>query len=628
MKKHPESEVNTVITEPDQTADTPDEEVSAVTDEQLDRLASSKFEVVQLTGRQTFSAIAHDVKPIAPWLVLCVIVSIASVVLVTFAPLYVGNIIDIINDCIHGGVFDSEAFTKNLIFLSCFYVGYAIFSILKTYLMNMVMSQHFNNKLRIKMSEKIMRLPVSYVDKTGKGELIERMTDDVSVIGSTIHNVVDLAVTGFFQLVLILVFSFRADWHMALVVLALVPVCVTSCMLIARRSDKYFAKYMDRNGKLYSVIEETYSGMKTVRSYGMERFMQARHAKINSDIKTAGVRGYTIIGSLSPLMVLITVMSFALVCLIGGYMFVSGVGITIGSIVALVMYAQQLQGPLQSIAGSMSMVQRAKTSSKRIYGMLALSEMDTQSADAEFKCDTIEFKDMSFGYVPDVPVIKNLNLKVERGQKVAIVGPTGGGKTTIVNLLMRFYDPDSGSILIDGIDTRSVDRDKVRDCFDMVLQDTWLFGGTVADNVAYGAPDASREDIERACRAAYCDGFISTLKDGYDTAITQGATNISQGQKQLLTIARAFMAERPILILDEATSNVDTRTEILLQRAMDKLMTGRTCFVIAHRLSTIINADVILVVNNGEIIERGTHGELMAKNGFYADMFNSQYNIG
>jgi ATP-binding cassette subfamily B protein len=592
-----------------------------------DGFSSGSFEVAALSGRQTAAAVMHDVKPIAGWLMLCAIVSLASVVMLTFAPIFVGRAVDCIAAYIAVGTFDAQGFTLSLVLLACFYVGYALFSMLKTFLLNNVMSRHFNNKLRIKMSEKIMRLPVSYIDRTSKGELIERMTDDVSVIGSTVHQIVDLVVTGVFQLGLIIAFAFMQDWHTALVIVGISPVCVFGCIALAKRSEKYFGAYMEHNGKLYSVIEETYSGMKTVRTYGMEKFMQARHADVNGRIRRSGVKGYVIVESLAPLMTFVTLLSFAAVCLIGGYAVYIGAGVTVGAVVSVVMYVQQLESPFGSIANSLGMFQRMRTSAKRIYGMLALPEAEVSTAAAELACDSVTFEHVTFGYVPDKPIIKDLQLSVKRGEKIAIVGPTGGGKTTIVNLLMRFYDPDDGRILIDGVDTRTLDRDCVRRCFDMVLQDTWLFGGTIAENVAYGADGATREQVEAACKAAYCDGFIGALPNGYDTEITQGAANVSQGQKQLLTIARAFIADRPILILDEATSNVDTRTEILLQRAMDKLMTGRTCFVIAHRLSTIVNADEILVVNNGEIIERGTHTELMRGKGFYADMFDSQYNI-
>ncbi len=618
MKKRPEKKMDN---------DSRAQNIEGVENDEKESFSSSKFEVVELSGKQTLKALARDIKPISGWIALCVLVSLVAVVLVSLAPTYVGNVVNIINDYVGGKAFDNDAFIKQIVVLAACYGGYAVFSVLNIFLMNNVMSRHFNNKLRIKMSEKIMRLPVSYIDKTSKGELIERMTDDVSVIGGTVHDMINLIVTGFFQLVLILVFAFMQDWHMALVIVGIGLVCVAVAAIMSGRSSKYFTSYMSQNGKLYSVIEETYSGMKTVRSYGMEGFMRRRHADINGRILKSGKRGYFIVNSMGPLMTFITTVAFALICLIGGYMIIGGVGITVGAVIAVVLYAQQLSSPLGSLANSMGMFQRAKIASKRIYGMLALPEIEEQTQTAKLECDAVEFQHVRFGYVPDTPVIKDLDLRVKRGQKIAIVGPTGGGKTTIVNLLMRFYDPDSGRILIDGTDTKTLDRDCVRDCFDMVLQDTWLFGGTIADNVAYGVENATREQIESACKAAFCDGFIATMPNGYDTIITQGAANISQGQKQLLTIARAFMANRPILILDEATSNVDTRTETLLQRAMDKLMTGRTCFVIAHRLSTIINADEILVVKDGEIIECGTHGELMDKNGFYADMFNSQYSI-
>lgn len=585
-----------------------------------------KMRIKTLTGKALFKAVIKDVKPLGWWLVLAVLLSFGSVTLGVFAPMLLGQAVDVVNDFVQGMPFATREFFTLIIMLVAFYAGNALFSVCRTVLMNNVVSRHFTCKLRIQMSEKIKKLSVSYLDNTDKGELIERMTDDVSIIGNTVHEIIDLVTQGLFQLALIIGFMMLIDWRLGLIVTATVPLSLFATALLSRRMSKKFDVFMQKNGELYSVIDESYAGLKTVRAYKMQGLMRQRHANLNNQIRESGKEGYFIGALLSPLVSLISNIVYAAICLVGGYFAIKG-SISVGSVVAIVLYSSRLTAPLESVANAISMFQRTASACRRVYGMLAFDEEKDSTAKTTYAGDCVQVNAVDFGYVPDTPIIKNFTVDVKKGETVALVGPTGGGKTTIVNLLMRFYDPDSGAIIIDDKNTRDYDRVSVRNGFAMVLQDTWLFSGSVAENVKYGRADATREEVVEACKASYCDSFVSLMPNGYDTVISEDASNVSQGQKQLLTIARAFLSNRPMLILDEATSNVDTRTEILLQKAMAKLMSGRTCFVIAHRLSTIVNADKILVVKDGEIIESGKHDNLMARNGFYADMFRSQYSI-
>lgn len=582
--------------------------------------------IKNLTGKKLYQAMLKDVAKIKWWLLLSAFLSIAGITMTVIAPKIMGYAIDVIDGFTKNGVIHFNLLTKLLLLLALVYVLSSAFMASKSVLLNHIVSRHFTCKLRIRMSEKIKSLPVQYVDTTKKGELIERMTEDVSVIGNTIHQVMDLAINGFLQLSAIVAVMFTVSWQLALVSVAIVPISTGISVVLAKRVSHYFDRYMKEIGTIYSHIDESYSGLKTIRAYGMEQRMKQRFDKCNREIRDVGRRGYFIVNMLQPFISLINKLGYVAISLIGGYLALTE-SVSIGAIVAIVMYSANLGDPLSSIAQCMAMLQRTSASAKRVYGMLALEEMqETQNAPT-LSAGLVEFDHVNFGYTPEKRIITDLNLKVIEGQKIAIVGPTGGGKTTIVNLLMRFYEPTSGRIFVDGKDICTINRTAVRNLFGMVLQDTWLFSGSIADNIAYGKPSATREEIQAACDEAYCDRFIRTLDHGYDTQISEDATNISSGQKQLLTIARTFLANRPILILDEATSNVDTRTEILLQKAMDKLMYGKTCFVIAHRLSTIVNADLILVINEGNIVERGTHSELMEKQGFYYTIYQSQYCI-
>lgn len=446
-------------------------------------------------------------------------------------------------------------------------------------------------------------------------------------MGGSIHNIVDVTVMGFMQIVVIAVMMLRENWRMGLAVLLLMPLSIVISSRISAACGTYFHRMFEESGKMYSVVEESYASYQTTKAYNYEETTIAAHAAANKRQKDAEAKAIFLQGLITPCITAANALAYILVALIGGYLTVQG-ALGVGAVVTVLLYSRQFSAPLEQIAEVLGSIQRICAAARRVYEMQDAPEEEPIEGHLpeEIKGD-VDFENVNFSYDPETPLIRDFTVKVKHGQKVAIVGPTGAGKTTLVNLLMRFYDIQSGKITIDGHDIAAVSREDVRGLFGMVLQDTWLFGGTVADNVAYGKPKATREEIVTACDEAYCDHFIRTLPQGYDTVVSEDSINISGGQKQLLTIARALLANRRLLILDEATSNVDTRTEILLQKAMDKLMRGRTCFVIAHRLSTIVDADLILVINDGQIVEAGTHEGLLEKQGFYYRLYTSQYAV-
>lgn len=522
-----------------------------------------------------------------------------------------------------------QALVTDLLILLAVYFGYSLMNYFKMLLLNNVVSRYFTCGLRIKISEKIKRLPVSYVDQTPVGDILNRMTEDVSTMGNYIHQIVDILTTGVLQIIAITVMMVRENWLLAILVLALTPFSIWLSTKISAKSENGFHDMFEEGGNLSSIVEESYSNFATTKAYNYEQASQEKHDKVNERRVKAEVNAVYLESVLQPIIAFSNHLAYIAISLIGGWLLVSGRVTSVGIIVSIVLYARQFSTPLEQIASGLGQLQHAKSACRRVFKILDLEEehnpsgeMDTASARGD-----IQFAHVDFSYSKDTPLIQNLNIDVKQGQSVAIVGPTGAGKTTIVNLLMRFYDIDAGKITIDGQDLSNLSRESTRDLFGMVLQDTWLFHGTIAENVAYGKPDATREEIIDACDKAYCDHFIRTLPEGYDTVIGDDTTNISGGQKQLLTIARAILAGRKLLILDEATSNVDTRTEILIQKAMDNLMEGKTCFVIAHRLSTIVDSDLILVLNDGKIVEQGKHEQLLAKRGFYYQIYTSQYAI-
>ena len=585
-------------------------------------------------SKRTMKAIARilrEAKPIRGWLVLSCFLCLCLILCTVSAPKILGNLIQQLYDYWSGELVTDDLLgliLKGLIPLAIIYISLSLVRLANMYLLNNVVSRYFTCNIRIRISEKIKRLPISFIDNTPVGEILRRMTDDVSHMGTSIHSLIETLSTGFLQILVITILMFFENWQLALAVLVITPLSVFLSSAISQISEKYFHNMFTESGRLNSIVEETYTNYATTKAYNYEKTTIKRHEEINIKQRDAEIKATFISSAVRPCITFTNALAYIAVNLIGGWLILNR-GVSVGTIVTIVLFAKQIAAPLEDIADAIGNLQRAVTSSERVFALLDREEEPecTGTFGEEEILGDVKFEHVDFSYDKEKPLIKDLNLDVKHGQNVAIVGPTGAGKTTIVNLLMRFYDPDSGKITIDGHDIGEISRNEVRNLFGMVLQDTWLFSGTVAENIAYGKPDATREEIVKACDEAYCDHFICTLPKGYDTVIGDDTTNISGGQKQLLTIARALLANHRLLILDEATSNVDTRTEILIQKAMDKLMKGKTCFVIAHRLSTIVDSDLILVINNGEIVETGRHEELLAKKGFYYQIYTSQYAI-
>ena len=588
-----------------------------------------------LTGRQRWAIyrkLFMEARPIWKWLALSCFLCVIIITCAVLGPKLTGEITNEICDYweakVSGGALWSLAgdiLPELLVLLGVYVLGSAV-RYGNMYLMNNMVSRHYTCAIRIRMSDKIQRLPVKFVDGTPVGQILEQMTDDVSAMGNSIHQIVDTLMQGLLQIVFIAAALLAEDWRLGLIVLATTPVSMLLSVLISNASEKYYHSMFQEGAQLYSIVEEGYTNFSTTKAYNLEQAMEEKHHGVNQRQRKVQARAAFISGLVQPVMVLTNALTYIAVNLLGGYLVVKG-SLPVGTVVTVILFARQFSAPLEQISDGFSQMQRTTAAARRVFRLLDMPEEDPRRGDVSTECvqGKVEFRHVAFSYDPQQPLIRDLSFTAEPGQTIAIVGPTGAGKTTIVNLLMSFYDISGGEILIDGRSLADMNRDQARELFAMVLQETWLFRGTVAENVAYGRPDATREEIVRACDEAYCDHFIRTLPQGYDTVIGDESTTLSGGQKQLLTIARAVLTGRRLLILDEATSNVDTRTEILIQKAMDKLMRGRTCFVIAHRLSTIVGADRILVIRNGDIVEQGTHAQLLAQKGFYADLYASQY---
>ena len=579
-----------------------------------------------LSTAAVIKRILKDSMGIAHWLALASILSIGSAILAMKAPEILGDLTNKIYALTDGGIaIDLSDFGKRVLILCGVYIFSALFGALTTAVMNYSVSSFFTCKIRVKMSEKIAKIPIKKIDTTPNGEFISRMTNDVSVMGGSVHDIFGVVINGVIKLVMISVIIFTEEPSMAFTVIIFVPLSLILSAILASKSEKHFNKSREMSGRMYAICEENLACFEAVKTFSVEKAQNEKYRDVTEKYATLSKKGYFISGTVGPIVGLINNLSYIAICVIGAYLVIDG-KVEVGDMVAFIMYTKLFSGPLESIANGMSMIQSTVASARRVYEYLDEEELTEPEEIGDVEVEgQVDFQNIYFSYSEDKPLIEDLNLIVEPGQKVAIVGPTGGGKTTIVNILMRFYDPASGKILVDGKDITKMNRSDVRNIFGMVLQDTMLFSGSVYDNIAYGKEGATREEVMKAAKQAHIDSFIDALPKGYDTVINEDSTNISQGQKQLLTIARAYLSGRPILILDEATSNVDTRTELLIQETMDKLMEGRTAFVIAHRLSTIENADSILVVDNGKIVEQGKHHELLSRGGLYAKIYNSQY---
>ncbi|MER8186371.1 ABC transporter ATP-binding protein [Kitasatospora sp. NPDC094015] len=521
---------------------------------------------------------------------------------------------------------DFDAIGTVLLWVLAIYLASAVFGIVQGRLATKAIQRTVFD-LRQEVETKISRLPLSYFDKQSRGEVLSRVTNDIDNIGQSMQQTMGQVVNSLLTIVGVLAMMFWISWLLALIALISVPLSVVVATRVGKRAQPQFVAQWRTTGKLNAHIEEMYTGHSLVKVFGRQKEAAEIFRKENEDLYEAGFKAQFISGIIQPAMMLIGNLNYVLVAVVGGLRVASG-ALTVGDVQAFIQYSRQFSQPLTQVASMANLVQSGVASAERVFELLDAQEQSPEPAlpqrPAELR-GRVAFEDVSFRYDPDKPLIESLSLKVEPGHTVAIVGPTGAGKTTLVNLLMRFYEVSGGRITLDGVDIAAMSREDLRAGIGMVLQDTWLFGGSIADNIAYGAQGATRDQVIEAARAAHVDRFVRTLADGYDTVIDDEGTNVSAGEKQLITIARAFLAQPSILVLDEATSSVDTRTEVLIQRAMARLRTGRTSFVIAHRLSTIRDADVILVMEDGSIVEQGSHDELIAAEGAYHRLYQAQF---
>ncbi len=506
------------------------------------------------------------------------------------------------------------------------YLTSALFSYIQGWIMTSV-SMKLTYKFRKQISDKINRLPLRYFDSTNQGEVLSRVTNDVDTVSQTLNQSMTQIITSVTSIIGILVMMFSINWIMTLVALVILPVSGLFISVVVKQSQKYFKQQQDYLGHVNGHIEEMFGGHVVMKAFNGEQKSIEKFDSYNNVLFSSAWKSQFLSGMMMPIMNFIGNLGYVAIAILGGYLAIKN-AITVGDIQAFIQYVRSFTQPIAQVAQISNVLQQTAASAERVFEFLGEAEETEDIVDpVQVDCveGTVEFKDVHFGYNPEKIIINDFSATITPGQKIAIVGPTGAGKTTMVKLLMRFYDVNSGSILVDGHDIRSYTRKDLRNQFGMVLQDAWLYNDSIMENIRYGKLDATDEEVVSAAKTAYVDHFIRTLPEGYHMVLDEETSNISQGQKQLLTIARAILSNPRILILDEATSSVDTRTEVLIQKAMDNLMKNRTSFIIAHRLSTIRNADLILVMNNGDIVEQGKHEDLLAKGGFYAEIYNSQF---
>lgn len=525
-----------------------------------------------------------------------------------------------------GAGIDFAAVGEIILFTFGLYLVSAIFGYIQQYVMAGA-SQKIVYDMRNEVKDKLSRLPLKYFDTKTHGEILSRVTNDIDTVSNTLAQGVTQVIMSVTTIIGVTVMMFTISWIMTLVTLFVLPIAVIVAQLVIKKSQKFFKGQQKEIGNINGHVEEMYTGHNIIKAFSKEKKTIEEFDEINERLYAVGWKAQFVSGIMMPLMNLINNFSYVLICVIGGALVIKG-KINIGDVQAFISYSRRFTQPIAQTAQIANTMQSAVAAAERVFEVLDELEMikDPENPQViEEPKGAVEFDHVSFGYNEGITIIKDMCLKVKPGEVIAIVGPTGAGKTTLVNLLMRFYEVNSGDIRVDGVNTQDMKREDLRNVFGMVLQDTWLFNGTIKENIAYGKDNVTDEEIINAAKIAHADHFIRTLPDGYDTVLNEDATNISQGQKQLLTIARALLADPTILILDEATSSVDTRTEAYIQNGMIELMRGRTNFVIAHRLSTIRDASTILVMNEGEVIEQGNHQQLMEQDGFYADLYNSQF---
>ena len=583
--------------------------------------------------RKSITSLFGGTKKYRPSFIISTVLLVVSVICTIIAPSYLKELTNEIANNSVSKTIDMNKIANFGFILLALYVVSAIVSYFANFLITTA-SQKYSRDLRNQITEKINKVPLRYFDSHATGDTLSRLTNDVDSIANSLQQSIGMIVQSVFMLAGVLIAMFVTSWPMALVSLISLPLMGLFLLLIMKLAMPQFIKRQNLIGKVNGIVEENYGGQLVIKCFNASKRVNENFEKENKELQKTMTKAQFFGGLMQPLMSFISYIAYAAVCIAGGiFLDQEFGGVDMGTITAFLVYINLFQSPLSQIAQGLNTMQTAAAANSRVSEFLNEKELTPNKSDKyvfqgsdlkEHIKGEVEFDHVRFGYEENQEIIHDFSCKIKPGMKVAIVGPTGAGKTTMVNLLMRFYEVNSGDIKIDGVSTKDISREEIHDIFGMVLQDTWMFEGTIRENIVYNTPNVTDKDIEEVCREANITHFIHTLPGGLDYVVTDDAS-ISGGQKQLITIARAMLRKAPLLILDEATSNVDTRTEELIQEAMDKLTKGRTSFVIAHRLSTIKNADIILVMNNGNIIEQGNHDELMKKNGFYASLYNSQF---